>query len=92
MGRSSNSNDEPLWLAIRMTIEAFLLSLFNQGALQGTHAKRRVPAASSATKSTHHTPPTQQNGVVNIVIGVAPCSSPPSSSSSPSRKLAGKTS
>src|SRR5262249_54040930 len=29
-------NDEPLWIAIRMTIENFMLSLFNQGALQGS--------------------------------------------------------
>ncbi len=29
-------NDEPLWLAIKSSIEAFLLSLFNQQALQGS--------------------------------------------------------
>jgi phage tail sheath protein FI len=61
-------NDEPLWLAIRMTIEAFLLSLFNQGALQGS-----TPSEAFQVKcdSTTTSPADQQNGVVNIVIGVA---------------------
>ena len=28
-------NDEDLWIAIKSTIEAFLLSLYRQGGLQG---------------------------------------------------------
>ena len=61
-------NDEPLWIAITMTIEAFLLSLFNQGALQGS-----TPSEAFQVKcdSTTTTPSDQQNGVVNIVVGVA---------------------
>jgi phage tail sheath protein FI len=61
-------NDEPLWLAIRMTIEAFLLSLFNQGALQGSTPSQafQVKCDSTTTSAAD-----QQNGVVNIVIGVA---------------------
>jgi hypothetical protein len=61
-------NDEPLWIAICMTIEAFLLSLFNQGALQGSTPSEafQVKCDSSTTS-----PADQQNGVVNIVIGVA---------------------
>jgi uncharacterized protein len=61
-------NDEPLWLAIRMTIEAFLLSLFNQGALQGTTPSDAFQVKCDKTTTT---PDDQQNGVVNIVIGVA---------------------
>ena len=35
-------NDEPLWLAIKSSIEAFLLSLFNQQASAGLDAERRA--------------------------------------------------
>jgi len=61
-------NDEPLWLALRSSIEAFLLSLFNQGALQGS-----TPSSAFQVKcdSTTTTAADQQNGIVNIVIGVA---------------------
>jgi hypothetical protein len=61
-------NDEPLWIAIRMTIEAFLLSLFNQGALQGS---KPSDAFQVKCDSTTTTPADQQNGIVNIVVGVA---------------------
>ncbi|HEX3153135.1 MAG TPA: phage tail sheath subtilisin-like domain-containing protein [Candidatus Angelobacter sp.] len=61
-------NDEPLWLAIKSSIEAFLLSLFNQQALQGSKPSEafQVKCDSSTT-----TPQDQQNGIVNIVVGVA---------------------
>jgi phage tail sheath protein FI len=61
-------NDEPLWLAIRSTIEAFLLSLFNQQALQGSTPSEafHVKCDSTTTSAAD-----QQNGVVNIVIAVA---------------------
>jgi uncharacterized protein len=61
-------NDEPLWIAICLTIEAFLLSLFNQGALQGSTPSQafQVKCDSTTTSAAD-----QQNGVVNIVIGVA---------------------
>ena len=61
-------NDEPLWIAITMTIEAFLLSLFNQGALQGSTPSEafQVKCDSSTTTAAD-----QQNGIVNIVVGVA---------------------
>ena len=61
-------NDEPLWLAIRMTIEAFLLSLFNQDALQGDTPSDAFQVKCDKTTTT---PTDQQNGIVNIVIGVA---------------------
>jgi phage tail sheath protein FI len=62
-------NDEPLWIAIRASIEAFLLSLFNQGALQGS-----TPSQAFQVKvdSTTTTPTDQQNGIVNIVVAFAP--------------------
>jgi len=61
-------NDEPLWLAIKSTIEAFLLSLFNQQALQGS-----TPSDAFQVKvdSTTTTPADQQLGIVNIVVSVA---------------------
>jgi hypothetical protein len=51
-----------------MTIEAFLLSLFNQGALQGSTPSQAFQVKCDKTTTT---PSDQQNGVVNIVIGVA---------------------
>jgi len=62
-------NDEPLWVAIRMSIESFMLSLFHQGAFQGDTPSQafKVICDSSTT--------TQQdidNGVVNIVVAFAP--------------------
>jgi phage tail sheath protein FI len=61
-------NDEPLWLAIRSSIEAFLLSLFNQQALQGSTPSQafQVKCDSSTTTSDD-----QATGIVNIVVGVA---------------------
>jgi phage tail sheath protein FI len=61
-------NDEPLWLAIKSSIEAFLLSLFNQQALQGS---KPSDAFQVKCDSTTTTPADQQNGIVNIVVGVA---------------------
>lgn len=62
-------NDEPLWISIRTTIENFLLSLFNQGALQGSKPSEafQVKCDSSTT-----TADDQQNGIVNIVVAFAP--------------------
>lgn len=62
-------NDEPLWLAIRLSIENFMLSLFNQGALQGSK-----PSQAFQVKC-DHTTTTQDdinNGIVNIVVAFAP--------------------
>jgi len=62
-------NDEPLWTAIKASIEAFLLSLFRQGGLQGS-----TPSEAFQVKcdSTTTTPTDQQNGIVNIVVAFAP--------------------
>ena len=61
-------NDEPLWIAIVLTIEAFLLSLFDQGGLQGSTPSQAFQVKCDSTTTTAAD---QQNGVVNIVVGVA---------------------
>jgi len=62
-------NDDPLWVAIRISIESFMLSLFNQGAFAGT-----TPSDAFQVKcdSTTTTPDDQANGVVNIIVAFAP--------------------
>ncbi len=61
-------NDEPLWLAIRSSISAFLLSLFNQQALQGSTPSDAFQVKCDATTTTTQD---QANGIVNIVVMVA---------------------
>ena len=62
-------NDEPLWIAITASISAFLLSLFRQGALQGS-----TPSEAFQVKcdSTTTSPQDQATGIVNIVVAFAP--------------------
>src|SRR6266853_3090448 len=62
-------NDEPLWAAIRTSIEAFMLGLFRQGAFQGD-----TPSKAFQVKCDNQTT-TQadiDNGIVNIVVAFAP--------------------
>jgi uncharacterized protein len=62
-------NDEPLWVAIRTSIDAFMLGLFNQGAFQG-----RTPSDAFLVKCDASTT-TQadiDNGIVNILVGFRP--------------------
>jgi phage tail sheath protein FI len=61
-------NDEPLWLAIKSEIEAFLLSLFNQQALQGSTPSDAFQVKCDSTTTSSQD---QQNGIVNIVVSVA---------------------
>lgn len=62
-------NDLPLWTAIRLSIESFLLGIWNQGGLQGA-----TPSAAFQVKCDNSTttPDDQQNGIVNIVVAFAP--------------------
>lgn len=62
-------NDEPLWISIRTSIENFMLSLFNQGALQGSK-----PSDAFQVKCDHSTTTQQDidNGIVNIIVAFAP--------------------
>ncbi len=62
-------NDNPLWTAIRISIEAFMLGLFRQGAFQGSK-----PSEAFQVKCDNQTT-TQadiDNGIVNIVVAFAP--------------------
>ena len=62
-------NDDPLWVAIRTSIENFMLSLFNQGAFQGATPSKafQVKCDSSTTTQTDI-----DNGIVNIIVAFAP--------------------
>jgi hypothetical protein len=62
-------NDEPLWAAIRTSIEGFMLSLFNQGAFQGATPSQsfQVKCDKSTTTQTDI-----DNGIVNIIVAFAP--------------------
>lgn len=62
-------NDEPLWVAIRRSIENFMLSLFHQGAFQGSKPSEafQVKCDSSTTTQTDI-----DLGQVNIIVAFAP--------------------
>jgi hypothetical protein len=62
-------NDEPLWAAIRLNVEAFMDSLFKKGAFQGTTASQAyfVKCDSETTTQTDI-----DAGIVNILVGFAP--------------------
>jgi uncharacterized protein len=62
-------NDEPLWIAIRTSIERFMLSLFRQGAFQGGKPSEAfiVKCDSSTTTQTDI-----DNGIVNVLVGFCP--------------------
>ncbi|WP_295386997.1 phage tail sheath subtilisin-like domain-containing protein [uncultured Thiodictyon sp.] len=62
-------NDEPLWLAIRTTVENFMLSLFNQHALQGTKPSDAFQVKCDRTTTTQDD---INLGRVNIVVAFAP--------------------
>jgi uncharacterized protein len=62
-------NDEPLWIAITASISAFLLSLFNQGALQGSTPSQAFQVKCDSTTTS---PQDQETGIVNIVVAFAP--------------------
>lgn len=62
-------NDEPLWIALRTTVENFMLSLMAQQALAGSRPSEafRVRCDRSTT-----TPDDQAIGIVNILVAFAP--------------------
>jgi phage tail sheath protein FI len=62
-------NDDPLWTAIRTTIENFMLSLFNQGAFQGSRPSQAFKVICDSTTTTQDD---IDRGVVNIVVAFAP--------------------
>jgi phage tail sheath protein FI len=62
-------NAEPLWTAITMSLNAFMLGLFKKGAFQGTKPSEafRVQCDSQTTTQTDI-----DSGVVNIIVSFAP--------------------
>jgi len=62
-------NDLPLWVAIRVSIENFMLSLFHQGAFQGTTPSQAFQVKCDATTTTQQD---IDNGIVNIIVAFAP--------------------
>jgi hypothetical protein len=62
-------NAEPLWVAIRSSIQSFMLGLFRQGAFQGT-----TPSEAFQVKCDDQTTTQDDinNGIVNIVVAFAP--------------------
>lgn len=62
-------NDEPLWLAIRSSIERFMLSLFRQGAFQGSKPSEAFLVKCDSTTTTQTD---IDNGIVNVLVGFCP--------------------
>ena len=62
-------NAEPLWTAITMSISAFMLGLFKQGAFQGTTLSQAFSVQCGSQTTTQAD---IDSGIVNIVIGFAP--------------------
>lgn len=62
-------NDDPLWVAIRTTIENFMLSLFHQGAFQGSTPSQAFQVKCDASTTTQTD---IDNGIVNIIVAFAP--------------------
>jgi len=62
-------NDDPLWTAIRTTIENFMLGLFTQGAFQGSTPRLAFRVVCDSTTTTQQD---IDNGIVNIIVAFAP--------------------
>jgi hypothetical protein len=62
-------NDERLWGQIRLSVGAFMQSLFRQGAFQGTSAKDAYFVKCDSTTTTQDD---INKGIVNIIVGFAP--------------------
>jgi phage tail sheath protein FI len=62
-------NAEPLWTAITMSLNAFLLGLFKQGAFQGDTPSKAFYVLCNGQTTTQQD---IDNGIVNIVVGFAP--------------------
>ena len=62
-------NAEPLWTAITMSINAFMLGLFKQGAFQGTTPSEAFQVQCDSQTTTQAD---IDNGIVNIVVAFAP--------------------
>jgi hypothetical protein len=62
-------NDEPLWSELRLNIGAFMMTLFRQGAFQGSTASQAFFVKCDSETTTQAD---IDSGVVNILVGFAP--------------------
>ena len=62
-------NDEPLWANIRLNVGAYMMSLFRQGAFQGTSPKDAFFVKCDGETTTEDD---RNKGIVNILVGFAP--------------------
>lgn len=62
-------NDEPLWGQLRLNVGAFMQSLFQQGALQGTSPKEAYFVKCDRETNTSND---VGRGIVNVMVGFAP--------------------
>ncbi|TDC77697.1 phage tail sheath family protein [Streptomyces hainanensis] len=62
-------NDEQLWSQIRLNVGAFLHTLFQQGAFQGTSARDAYFVKCDRTTTTQDD---INRGIVNVLVGFAP--------------------
>lgn len=62
-------NDTPLWVAITRSVERFMLSLFRQGAFQGSTPSEAFLVKCDSSTTTQDD---IDNGIVNILVGFRP--------------------
>ncbi|HVZ41845.1 MAG TPA: phage tail sheath subtilisin-like domain-containing protein [Candidatus Kapabacteria bacterium] len=62
-------NDEPLWAKIRLNLNAFMMSLFREGAFQGSTPDKAFFVRCDSTTTTQND---RNLGIVNIEVGFAP--------------------
>jgi phage tail sheath protein FI len=62
-------NDEPLWAQLRLNIGAFMMTLFRQGAFQGSTPSQAFFIKCDGETTTQ---PDIDAGVVNVLVGFAP--------------------
>jgi phage tail sheath protein FI len=62
-------NDEPLWAKIRLNLNAFMFSLFRQGAFQGSTPDKAFFVKCDGETTTQDD---RNKGIVNIEVGFAP--------------------
>jgi hypothetical protein len=62
-------NDEPLWAKIRLNVGVYMMSLFRQGAFQGTNPKDAFYVKCDKETTTQDD---INKGIVNIEVGFAP--------------------
>jgi phage tail sheath protein FI len=62
-------NDEPLWAKVRLNLGAFMMSLFRQGAFQGSTPDQAFFVKCDAETTTQDD---RNKGIINIEVGFAP--------------------